>query len=273
MLWKTEHTSITPISRGDFGTWKEYYRTYQYNLADQYYIPLMNEWGLTLDGKRVLDVGCGDGGFVAALADRGAACVGVDIKDFHWAPHPKVKYIRADVRSPDATEHLGQDFDLIVLRDVIEHIPLDVKKDFLLSLKRLARPDGRLFIAFPPYYSPFGLHQQTLLKSSLSKAPFLSLMSKRLLFSLLSIFKEEMAAREKISSIIDSRMTLSNFKKLLAELDVCLLHERSYLVRPSHEVRYGVRTKTLRQGGPFFLREMLTGGYVCLSAWRTSSKG
>src|SRR5207245_625190 len=75
-------------------------------------------------GERVLDVGCGEGGFTAALAHAGADVVGIDV-----AAEP---LRRARVRHPDLDLRLvpgeglwplkDASFDAVWAGEVIEHV-------------------------------------------------------------------------------------------------------------------------------------------------------
>lgn len=157
-----------------FPNWKEYYWTYQYKLAELHYIPLFSQWGVSLKDKKILDVGCGDGGFTAALADAGADCTGVEVRDFGWQDHSgNLRFVQQDILAKNAQAVLGDDYDVILLRDVIEHIPLNIKTEFMQVLRKFTSTKGIILMTFPPFYSPFGLHQQTLLKSFLKKMPYL----------------------------------------------------------------------------------------------------
>ena len=71
--------AITHLKPESYPTWKEYYWTYQNKLAELHYLPLFEAWGVPMTGKKVLDVGCGDGGFTAALAEAGAISTGVEM--------------------------------------------------------------------------------------------------------------------------------------------------------------------------------------------------
>lgn len=103
-------------------------------------------------GITVLDVGCGDGTFLAACLTEGAAAVqGIE-------PSPAaVGVAPSQVRQAifvGAHEQFESDrkFDLITLFQTIEHIrdPLD----FIHSMKRLAAAGGHLAIACHDYRSP-----------------------------------------------------------------------------------------------------------------------
>ena len=78
-------------------------------------------------------------------------------------------------------EKLNSKFDLIILRDVIEH--LNNSNMYLLfdRIDKLSNNNTVVLITFPPFYSPFGLHQQVLMKNFLKYIPYLSLLPKGLI--------------------------------------------------------------------------------------------
>jgi len=264
------HTEIKnftfPLNPKDFSSWHEYYWTYQYELATRFHIPLMESWGVRLENIKVLDVGCGDGGFTAAMADHGALCVGVEIKDFKRAMNGnhRLQFLVQDVTAAEGPERLGVDYDLIILRDVIEHIPLEHKENFLLSLKRFLRHSGKIFITFPPYYSPYGLHQQALLKSKLRVMPYLHYAPLFLLRRLASWMGEAADCMAGIEEITRCKMTLRHFKKLVGKMGMKIFREKHYFVRPSHEIRYGWKTRAAWFGKVPVLQEMLVAGATVL---------
>lgn len=111
-------------------------------------------------GKEVLDLGCGDGAHVLALAAHGAAhATGLDILPaFHLAERTAiargypVSFIGAATTAlPDAA------FDVVFSHDSFEHF--DDPAHVLAEMVRLTRPGGRLMIKFgPPWRNPWGRH-------------------------------------------------------------------------------------------------------------------
>lgn len=254
------------LNVADFSDWDEYYWTYQYHLARDYYIPMFESWGLKPKGLKIVDVGCGSGGFTAALADWGATCLGVEIRPFkRKAPEgPRLRYIVQDITAPNAPRLMGDDHDLLILRDVIEHIPGPDKAAFISSAKRLIKPDGKMLITFPPFYSPFGLHQQVILKSRLRKLPFLSLIPKPALDLMMAAVNEPASCRRDIGSIHKSRMTIGGFRRLVKGQGLKVLKEQHYFIRPSHEIRYGWPTTRARWGRVSLFRELFVLGTAYL---------
>ena len=258
-----------PLKRADFDTQEEYYWAYQYRLATSYYIPLLNAHGFRIEAKRILDIGCGLGGFPAAMADKGAAeCVGIEIDTDIRRPNsdnrPNLKYVLEDITSKDALEKVGTDYDLIVLHDVIEHVPLVKKEQFLSALKQFCRHSTLILVTFPPFYSPFGLHQQSLLKSKLRIVPFLGWLPLGSLKPILKLLGEDANASDLLQEIKDSRMTIRSFKRILTRLGYSIEFEQYYLVRPTHEIRYGWRTRISRIKNMPVLSEVANSGALYL---------
>ncbi len=256
--------ALTHIKQGDFPNWQEYYWAYQYTLATEYYIPLLTDWNIQLENKNILDIGCGNGGFAAALGKTQASVTGVEIKPFPWKENSNVRYVVQDITSENATDSIGNDFDVIILRDVIEHIPLIKKQNFLNSALQFGNSSVKTLITFPPFYSPFGIHQQTFLKSILRKIPYLGLKPLWALIPLLKLFGENKESIQNIREMHSCRMTLSGFEKLIHSLQLVIEKERYYLIRPSHEIRYGWRTIEMNRKPIWGLRELGTLGVTYL---------
>ncbi len=254
---------ITHLKPESYPNWQQYYWSYQNKLAELHYIPLFAKWGVSLNGKKVLDIGCGDGGFTAALAEAGAHCTGVEVRDFGWeTSHKNLRFIQQDILAEDAQAVLGDDYDVIILRDVIEHISLQSKYEFMAALRKFTAADGIILMTFPPFYSPFGLHQQTFLKSLLKKLPFLGWTPGFILDPLLKMMGETNQARADIKEIRKCRMTLSRFEKMVRQLNYPIENKKFYLIRPSHELRYGWKMRESHLSRIPILREIFILGSV-----------
>ena len=252
------------INKNKFKSWKDYYFNYQYELAEQFYIPLLNKRQILLKDQKIIDIGCGNGGFISAFYKYSNNLYGIEIKEFDWPSEIKGKVIFLIGDLTEMTSYkraiIGQAADLIILRDVIEHIPINKKLFFLQKVKQFAKSDTNFLITFPPFYSPFGLHQQVFCKSILRYIPYLSILPKSILKFLLSIFKENQDTLEKLLEIKECRMTISDFIKLYKELGLEETSSLFFTVRPSHTLRYGFKTRSSYLGKIPILRELFVTG-------------
>jgi len=92
----------------------------------------------------VLDYGCAKGFLVYALRLLGKAAYGVDVSDYAIKNcHPRVKDYLTVV---ETAEDIKADWDLIIAKDVLEHIPKDLIRGVLTALRRRCET---IFIAVP----------------------------------------------------------------------------------------------------------------------------
>jgi 2-polyprenyl-3-methyl-5-hydroxy-6-metoxy-1,4-benzoquinol methylase len=92
----------------------------------------------------VLDFGCAKGFMVHALRLLGKEAYGADVSEYAVENcHPKVKEYLQVI---ETTEQLTGGWDLIIAKDVLEHIPKDLIPSVLSELRRRCKT---LFVAVP----------------------------------------------------------------------------------------------------------------------------
>ena len=125
---------------------------------------------LDVRDKRVLDIGCGLGGFERYYLERGAReVIAIDLSRPHLLGAQG--YVRAAIGQPpilfgevDARRMAFGDntFDVIVSSNTLEHI-FGVEAA-LREMARIIKPEGVICLNFPPYRSPWGAHLNNWIK-------------------------------------------------------------------------------------------------------------
>ena len=117
--------------------------------------PLRLDWidGLApLQGKRVVDVGCGGGILAESMARRGADVLGIDlaakplkVAQLHAieAAAPRIEY--REVAAEALAEELPEHFDAVTCMEMLEHVP--DPESVVSACARLVRPGGWAFFS------------------------------------------------------------------------------------------------------------------------------
>jgi len=107
---------------------------------------------LALDGKRVIDVGCGDGGLARHMAKFGARVLGVECSPRQLAKARAA----APVAAVDVVEGVGQalpaasgGFDVVVFFNSLHHVPPAFMAKALEEAARVLKPAGLVYVSEP----------------------------------------------------------------------------------------------------------------------------
>jgi 2-polyprenyl-3-methyl-5-hydroxy-6-metoxy-1,4-benzoquinol methylase len=210
----------------DFHHDQERYWRMQYLCAKEYIIPFLeNACHLNLRGMSVLEIGCGEGGVIAAFYDYGCHAVGMDISEARLKKAAALalqgdlpralKFACVNILQPEQMARWRRRFDLIVMKDVIEHLPGHQRA--LEHVAALLKPRGHLFLSFPPWYMPYGAHQQ-MFDSILKFTPYTHLLPRSWFRWLAHRFGERPAVIDELADLYSSRLSLAAFNKLLREI-------------------------------------------------------
>jgi len=111
-----------------------------------------------VEGKNVLDVGCGSGRLSKTLLDKGCGVVAID-NDWKAVEIARKRGITAFFSDINCWE-TAERFDCIILGDVLEHIEDD--KSTIRKVHSMLKPDGCIVVNVPSYQFLFGKHDITL---------------------------------------------------------------------------------------------------------------
>jgi SAM-dependent methyltransferase len=128
--------------------------SYVWRFGQDRRLALVRQWA-PLEGKAILDVGCGIGTYVAKFRRFSEDVHGVDVDDERVA---KAQESLPNIQV-SAGEHLPYEdgrFDVVFLHEVIEHV--DDDRATIREALRVLRSDGRLVIYAPNRLYPFETH-------------------------------------------------------------------------------------------------------------------
>jgi SAM-dependent methyltransferase len=138
----------------DFHQDRKRYFQIQYENAVAHVLPFIENSFSIKSHMRVLEIGAGEGGVLRAFTERGCKAVGVELDPLRveWAcgflweeiGRGQLFYVEKDIYKTDLINELKGGFDIILLKDVIEHIH---DLDFLLGKCHLVAI-SRLHILF-----------------------------------------------------------------------------------------------------------------------------
>jgi SAM-dependent methyltransferase len=229
---------------------KELYFQMQRENAAEYVIPFVEQVFPLQPGMRVLEIGCAEGGVLLAFLERGCKGVGVELSDSRAkqaSEFLKVQIAAGDCRiiskniyDPSfETEFRGQ-FDLIVLKDVIEHIP-DQQK-LMGFMKTYLKPGGHIYFGFPPWQMPFGCHQQ-ICRTKLGKMPWLHLLPRGLYRWTLRRLGESEPTIKELLDCHDTGISLERFERIVRNTDYRISNKLLYLVNPIYKYKFKLKPR------------------------------
>jgi len=148
----------------------------------------------------------------------------------------QVHLFNKNIFDADFQDILPFKFDLIILKDVIEHLPDKVK--VLHTLKKSLNPGGIIFFAFPPWWMPFGGHQQITKSKLLKKAIYLHLLPKTLYRKILELSNERANTIKELLELKETGINIGAMQNLLHTEKFEILEQKHWLVNPIYKYKF-----------------------------------
>jgi len=112
-----------------------------------------------IGGRDVLEIGFGEGAFLAWARAQGARVAGLE-RDAGMIAAARSAGFEARHVSGAVPDFPGRTFDIVVAFDVLEHVPRTALVDTMRAVGGMLRPRGLFLARFPNGQSPFGrVHQ------------------------------------------------------------------------------------------------------------------
>lgn len=245
---------------------KERYFNFQYEHSRDFIIPFVKEHLDFEKSPKILEVGSAEAGVLKAFTDLGFQCTGIEISESRVEHANKfmkeevdkglINFIAEDIYKIDP-EKLPFKYDLIILKDVIEHIH-DQKK-VIGFLKTFLNPHGFIFFTMPPWRMPFGGHQQ-MCSSFLKKIPYFHILPRSLYKIVMKIFKEPKPIIDGLLDIWDTQISIRKFEKISKETGFDISKRILYLFNPTYKYKFNLEPKEQNKiiGAIPWLRDFFT---------------
>lgn len=227
---------------------KKRYFNEQARTTQKHVIPYLEDLLKTGPETEVLEIGCAEAGNLKPFLDLGCQVTGVDIscgrielaREF-FANHPKkenLELICEDIYKADLQD---KTFDLVMMRDVIEHIPNQEK--FMGYVKKFMKSDGKFFLGFPPWQNPFGGHQQICSSKVLSKLPYFHLLPTPVYKLVLKTFEMNEARIDGLMEIKETGISIDRFERILKKENYTIEKRTFFLINPNYETKFGLKPR------------------------------
>ncbi len=243
--------------------------------SHDYVIPFVsNSIDLSLPQK-ILEIGCGEAGVLKAFTEKGHHCTGIELhqsridtaKTFfsEELASGQIKFIVKDIMKIDVDREIGHKFDLIILKDVIEHIPN--QEQFIKRLRDFLNPGGIVFFGFPPWYMPFGGHQQICKNRYLSKLPYYHLLPRKIYKAILNLANEATPTVQELLEIKETGISIERFSKITKRQGFQIEQRTLFLINPIYKLKFNLKVRRqlpIIKNIPFFRNFLTTCAYFTI---------
>ncbi|MDX2191465.1 MAG: class I SAM-dependent methyltransferase [Bacteroidota bacterium] len=224
----------------------EYFR-HQYENTKNYVIPFIQTSFQITSNSKVLEIGCAEGGVLKAFTELGCKCIGVELSSSKVENANKfmqsevesglVNFICKNIYDLDFNAEFKQYFDIIILKDTIEHIPN--QKKLIGYLQQIMSPNAVVFFGFPPWYMPWGGHQQICKSKVLMYLPYFHLFPLPIFKSILKIFGEQPYKIQEMIEVKETGISTARFEKICKDTLFIIIKNQFYFINPIYQYKFG----------------------------------
>lgn len=235
----------------EFHTDKKRYFDMQFRTTKEYIIPYISD-KIDLSQKLdILEIGCAEAGVLKAFTETGHNCVGIELSDgrvdlakqflAEELGSGQFRIINKNIYDIDIEKDIGNKFDLVILKDVIEHIPGQEK--FMNKVGDFLKKDGKIFFGFPPWQMPFGGHQQLCRSKLLQYLPYFHMLPKPIYKSILKLGREPDFVIKELLEIKETGISVERFNRILKKESYHIDKHQMFIFNPIYKYKFGLKVR------------------------------
>jgi SAM-dependent methyltransferase len=250
----------------------QYFEEQEYTTR-KYVIPFIEKYRKMTAPMSILEIGCGEGGNLIPFLEKGCSVTGIDLSE------NKINLARTFLSKYKGTGNLDlicediynlpssrQKFDVVFMRDVIEHI--HDQKRFMIFVKQFMHAESLFFLAFPPWQNPFGGHQQVCKNRILGVLPWVHLLPVRFYSRILKTGGESDTTVANLLEVKETGISIETFGHIIQTTGFRMISKKFYFINPNYEIKF--RLKPIQQsaiisGIPWLRNFLTTSVYYLLS--------
>lgn len=223
----------------------------QYETTVEFIIPFIEREKPITKGMRFMEVGSGYGGVCKAFSDAGCKVTGIELLDNASAISKDllkneiasgvVQIINKNVYDMNPETDAEGKYDIILLKDTIEHIHGQDK--FVNHIIKFLKEDGVIFFAFPPWFMPFGGHQQSFDSKVLDKLPYFHILPTFMYRGILKLFGEVEGRIKDSLEVKETQISINRFERITKAAGFKIAQREFYLINPSYKHKFGATPK------------------------------
>lgn len=231
---------------------KDKYFKQQYLVTKDFIIPFLRDYFKDYKNLNILEIGCAHAGVLKAFINDGCSkCVGIELSKqlidkatslmSAELKDKKIEFINKNIYDIADSDNLIGRFDLIIIKDVIEHI--EDQQRFIFQIKKLLKTEGKVFFAFPPWQMPFGGHQQMCENKILSLIPFIHLLPLNIYILILKMFNESREVIDELLNVKKLGISIERFESIIKKADLKILKKNFYFINPIYKYKFNLKPK------------------------------
>lgn len=235
----------------EFHADKDRYFDIQYRVTREHIIPFLNKHAPGKKFDRVLEIGCAEAGVLKAFLEEGAFCTGIELSTYRMEAaiqyHAdamaagQIEFVNRNIFDIDPKHDLGGTYDLVILKDVIEHIPGQL--EFIAQLPSFLNEGGMIFFGFPPWQMPYGGHQQVAKNKFISKLPYVHLLPTFLYRWILKMGKESGLTVQDLMEVKSTGISIERFERCLRSNHLHVAGKKHFLFNPIYQYKFDLKPR------------------------------